>query len=216
MASSLSPLLITYGTWGGNYKPPAFRELHDQKKNTRRPYADHCLSGDFAPMSRGAGRAFYATTEHGGGSNARFADPREIQFIHESGISSHRHGADYSRGIRILGMRWRFNFFVFTQLSCFARKRDSHTQFRDGVTGCDTNLYGQGHRNDQHCGHMERGRKLWRHDRQCRPLHTSTKWGWHLLCHSDEPGQFSRHCPSRGDCSDAPSNDRSCGGYTAS
>ena len=46
-----------------------------------------------------------------------------------------------------------------------------------------------------------------RYDRQCGPLHASTKWGWHLSCHSDEPGQFGCHWRSRSDCSDAPSND---------
>ena len=60
-------------------------------------------------------------------------------------------------------MRRRFNFFACTYSafsSSFAHKRDSHTQFRHGVTGCDTSLYGQGLRNDQHCGHMERGETL--------------------------------------------------------
>ncbi len=86
-------------------------------------------------------------------------------------------------------MRRKFNLFV-CPVTFFVHKCDRHTQFRHGVTGCDTSLYGQGHRNDQHCGHVERARKLWRHDRQCGPLHASTKWGWHLSCHSDEPGQF--------------------------
>jgi len=53
---------------GCAYKPPAFIELHDQNKNTHRPYADHCASINFAPMSRDAGLAVCTTTEHDGGS----------------------------------------------------------------------------------------------------------------------------------------------------
>jgi hypothetical protein len=29
--------------------------LHDQNKNSHRPYADHCASSEFAPMSPDAG-----------------------------------------------------------------------------------------------------------------------------------------------------------------
>ena len=68
MASSLSPLLITQGICGSAYKPPAFIELHDQNKNTCKPYADHCAKSDFAPMSRDAVRAFCTTAERDGGS----------------------------------------------------------------------------------------------------------------------------------------------------
>ena len=134
------------------------------------------------------------------------SDPWAIQFINEPGISSHRHGADYSRGIRTLGMRRKFNLFV-SPATCSTHKCYGHTQFRHGVTGCDTRLYGQGHRNHQHCGHVERGRKLWRYDRQCGALHASKKWGWYLSCCSDEPVQFGRRWCSRSDCSDAANND---------
>ena len=37
------------------------------------------------------------------GNHAKFADAWAIQFIHEAGIPSDRHGADYSRGNRRLG-----------------------------------------------------------------------------------------------------------------
>jgi hypothetical protein len=70
-----------------------------------------------------------------------------IQFMHEAGISSDRHGADYG-GCSILpvGMRRKFNLFVI--LSSSACKRDRNAQFRHGLKGYDTNLYGQGHRNE--------------------------------------------------------------------
>jgi len=77
MASSLHQLLIAL--CGCAYKPPAFRELHDQNKNTRRPCADHCASSDFAPMSRDAGRAFCTTTEHDGVNvNSRTPETRTL------------------------------------------------------------------------------------------------------------------------------------------
>src|ERR1051326_6804128 len=50
------------------YKPPAFRELHDQNKNIYKPYANHCALCDFAPRSRDAGLTFCTTTEHDGGN----------------------------------------------------------------------------------------------------------------------------------------------------
>ena len=46
-----------------------------------------------------------------------------------------------------------------------------------------------------------------RYGRQRGSLHASSKWGWYLSCHSDEPGQFGRLGRSRSECSDAPSND---------
>ena len=61
------------------YNQPTFNDLHDQNKNSHRPYADHCASSEFAPMSPDAGWAFCIATEHDGiNANSRTPETRTL------------------------------------------------------------------------------------------------------------------------------------------